>query len=73
MEYREWIELGMTNGWCGPVVCYTHDGMPSSEHEDDAYYEGDDICLHIVRMYENQEHKEQVEEHHSPSMWRKGK
>ena len=38
--------------------------MSSSE------YEEEDLCMHIVRMYEDEEMKEQIEEDHTPSQWR---
>jgi hypothetical protein len=34
------------------------------------FAEGTDPCLHIVRMYEDAQHKTEVEEAHSPSQWR---
>jgi glycerate kinase len=34
MSYEEWIELGMKEGWCGPPVCSTHDGVPMTENEE---------------------------------------
>lgn len=72
MSYEEWIALGMEEGWCGPPVCHTHDGLPiTGEEEVQLYDDGDDICIHIVRMYESPQTKIDVEENHSPSVWRK--
>lgn len=72
MSYEEWIALGMEEGWCGPPVCHTHDGLPITEEEEvQLYDEGDDICIHIVRMYENFEIRDEVEKNHSASVWRK--
>lgn len=70
MNFNEWLKTGMNNGWCGPTVCYTHDGLPMSEVEIDEYYEGDP-CIHIIRLYEDHDHRNAVEEAHSPSVWRK--
>lgn len=69
MNYNEWIEFGIDEGWCGPAVCYTHDGLPTSVDEDSDW----DIepCIHIVRLYEDLDKKLAVEENHSPSNWRK--
>lgn len=69
MNFDEWISFGIEQGWCGPPVCYTHDGLPMTEEESvtddiDAY------CMHIVRMYEDQDMKADIEENHSPSQWR---
>lgn len=70
MEFTEWMKIGIENGWCGPPVCYTHDGMPMSEKEDAQWADGDDSCLHIIRLYEDAEHKSEIEDAHSPSTWR---
>lgn len=69
MDFDEWIEVGIQNGWCGPAVCYTHDGLPTSALEDEEW-EDTDPCIHIVRMYESSGHKLEVEQNHSPSIWR---
>jgi hypothetical protein len=69
MNYDEWIRIGIESNWCGPAVCYTHDGLPLSEEEDEEFYEGDP-CVHIIRLYETPLVKAAVEENHSPSIWR---
>lgn len=69
LGFDEWMQYGIKKGWCGPPVCYTHDGLPMADEEmssDDI----DDFCIHIVRMYEDDQIKRQVEENHSPSTWR---
>ena len=70
LNYDEWMTYGIKNGWCGPPVCYTHDGLPMSEQEDIEFGEGQDPCIHIVRMYEDIEMKKEIEDNHSPSQWR---
>ena len=70
MNFDEWMSYGIKNGWCGPPVCSTHDGVPMSAEEEDTFMEGDDPCVHIIRMYSNLEEKALVEEAHSPSRWR---
>jgi hypothetical protein len=69
MTFNEWIAQGIKAGWIGPAVCYTHDGLPLSESEDEEFQEGDP-CIHILRLYEDADHKEAVETYHSPSVWR---
>jgi hypothetical protein len=32
---------------------------------------GEPPCMHIVRLYEDDEHRQEIEEAHSPSVWRK--
>jgi hypothetical protein len=68
--FEEWIVQGLTQGWCGAPVCYTHDGIPMSRSEDEEFGEGLDPCIHIIRMYEDEQHKTEVEEEHAPSEWR---
>lgn len=70
IEFDAWIEIGLRRGFISPPVCHTHDGMPTTAEEDEAWWEGDDPCIHIVRLYEDKETREAVEENHSPSVWR---
>ncbi len=70
LTYDQWISIGITQGWCGPAVCYTHDGLPLTADEVDDFETGDP-CIHIVRLYEDTEMRLGVELNHSPSNWRK--
>ena len=70
MTFEEWMEFGITQGWCGPPVCETHDGLPLSEAEEEVFYNGDDPCVHIIRLYADEHQKKSVEENHSPTNWR---
>jgi len=69
-DFDEWIAVGIKNGWCGPPVCYTHDGLPTSSAEDSEFEGGSDPCMHIIRLYEDGTMKRDIEENHSPSTWR---
>lgn len=69
MDFEQWLELGIKEGWVGPAVCYTHDGLPTTEAEDAEFEEGDP-CIHIMRLYEDVDTKLGVEANHSPSIWR---
>lgn len=69
MTFDQWLKLGWDNGWVGPDVCSTHDGVPTSASED-TEFETDDPCIHVVRLYETADIKRAVEENHSPSVWR---
>ncbi len=71
MTHQEWLDYGLTHGFCGPMVCGTHDGTPTTELEDDDYDGGGDPCIWVVRMYANPDEKAAVEANHPPSMWRK--
>lgn len=67
MTFEEWLKVGLDNRWCGPPVCATHDGVPSSAEEDGA----DEPCVHVVRMYEDEATAKAIESNHPPSVWRK--
>lgn len=71
MHYTEWIKLGIDNGWCTSTVCYTHDGVPMTEDEEQQFEQGDDPCIHISRMCETPEQQQQIEQTHSASAWRR--
>jgi hypothetical protein len=71
MAFDEWLRCGIDNGFVGPPVCGTHDGMPTSTSEDDAFDDGHDPCLHILRLYLDAEHKVEIEAAHAPSVWRR--
>lgn len=70
-EFKTWMAEGLSRGWIGPAVCSTHDGIPATLAEDTSFEEGEDPCIHILRLYADQETKKAVEENHSPSEWRK--
>jgi hypothetical protein len=70
LDFDEWMSYGIKKGWCGPPVCSTHDGLPMSEQEDVEFGEGQDPCIHVVRMYDDVDTKEKIENNHSPSQWR---
>lgn len=61
MEYQEWYELGRQQGFISPAVCSTHDGIPMSDEEIALFDDGDDPCIHVLRLYEDKEKAAQVE------------
>ena len=69
MTFEEWIKFGFDQGWCGPDVCETHDGLPLTEAQAEEF-ETSDPCIYIVRLYDSPEIKAAVEAAHSPSKWR---
>ncbi len=69
-SFDDWLDYGMEQGWCGPAVCETHDGVPMTEEEEDEFMDGADPCLHVIRLYDSFETKFAVEENHPPSVWR---
>lgn len=70
MIFDEWMEFGVKQGWCGPPVCQTHDGVPLTLAEEEVFQDGDDPCVHVIRLYADAEEKRLVEENHSPTNWR---
>lgn len=70
LDFEEWLKLGFDNGWVGPPVCSTHDGIPSGLEEDDEFEDGDEPCIHILRLYADTDEKIAVESNHAPSVWR---
>jgi hypothetical protein len=69
MMFDEWLQYGLDQNWCGPSVCYTHDGVPTTGEEEDLMYE-EDPCIHIIRLYQDEATKLAVEENHAASVWR---
>jgi len=69
LTFDDWLQAGIQHNFVGAPVCYTHDGLPTSEDEDEEFSEGDP-CIHILRLYESPEKKTAIEDNHSPSVWR---
>lgn len=68
-DFEQWIRWGWEQGWVSPIVCNSHDGVPMSEAEEEEWEEGDP-CIHVVRLYESDFHKKQVERNCPPAVWR---
>lgn len=67
---ERWLAEGRENGWIGPAVCSTHDGIPTTAHEDEVFDSGEDTCVFVSRLYLTAEEKLAVETNHAPSRWR---
>ena len=73
MNYDDWIAIGIREGFCGPPVCYTHDGLPATLEEEENFYK-DEPCIHIIRPYgTDAKLKCEVELNHGASVWRKNR
>lgn len=71
MTFTDWLATGIAAGYCGPAICYTHDGTPTTADEDDQFDDGHDPCIHILRLYPDAATGAAVEANHPPSVWRK--
>ena len=69
-SFDDWMAEGIKSGWCGPPVCATHDGYPTTVDEDDELWDGGEPCFHVSRLYADERTKVAVEENHPPSVWR---
>jgi len=70
MNFEQWLRYGYKKNWCGPPVCDTHDGLPTTIFEEEELIEGYDPCVHIIRLYYSKDIKQAVEANHTPSIWR---
>ena len=70
MTFEEWIKIGINEGWCGVPVCETHDGLPMSKAEEDEVWDGNDMCIHVIRLYESREQADAVNADFIPYKWR---
>ena len=71
MNRTDWLKYGIQEGYCSPPVCSTHDGLPTTMAEDQAFGDGGDPCIHVVRPYEDETVRREVEAYSSPAIWRK--
>ena len=67
VSFDEWLQVGLDHGFCTPPVCEIHDGLPTTAEEDEEFINGNDPCIHIMRLFESPLVKELVEQNHSPS------
>lgn len=50
MDIKEWLEYGVSKGYCSPQFCDTHEGMPMTDREVAVWENGDDPCVAMVRL-----------------------
>ena len=50
LSQEEWLRIGIEHGYCTPPVCDTHEGAPMKDEEEEAFEDGDDPCIPIVRL-----------------------
>ena len=50
LDFDQWLEYGVEHGFCSEQYCDTHDGPPMSDTEVLVWEDGQDPCLHVVRL-----------------------
>jgi hypothetical protein len=50
MTFDEWLKYGVDNGFCSEQRCDTHEGIPMTETETELFENGNDPCVHVVRL-----------------------
>jgi hypothetical protein len=50
MTFEQWLNEGIQLGYCSKPVCNTHEGLPSTEEEDEEWENGGDPCVPAVRL-----------------------
>jgi hypothetical protein len=60
MDYFDWRDLGISKGWISEPFCDTHDAGYMTEEEEKEWEEGNDPCMFVFRIWEeNIEKKEE--------------
>ena len=52
INYFEWRDLGISKGWISEPFCDTHDAGFMTEEEEQAWEKGEDPCMFVFRIYE---------------------
>ena len=51
MDFHEWLAHGVEQRWISMPVCDTHDGIPMRIWEAEAWEEGSDPCIAVMRLW----------------------
>lgn len=70
LSLEQWLEIGLRAGYVSPPVCMNHDGYPTTITEDAEMIDGSDPCIFLMRIYENDAHREAVEANCPATQWR---
>ena len=52
MDFFDWRDLGIANGWISEPFCDTHDAGYLTEEEEKEWEEGNDPCMPVFRIWE---------------------
>ena len=50
-EFKEWLAIGIAQGFCSEPCCGQHDLLPGTPEEVDLFEAGEDPCLPAVRLW----------------------
>jgi hypothetical protein len=53
MDFFEWRDLGLANKWISESFCDTHDSGYMTEEEEREWENGNDPCMPVFRIYED--------------------
>lgn len=62
-----WVKFGHRQGWAQYPTCSSHDGVPMSLQEELDWDQGNDPCLHVIRLCESLDHHADVADN-TPAM-----
>ena len=51
-SFDEWLAFGVERGWVSEPVCDTHIGPVLTEAELLEFDDGNDPCVHVLRLFE---------------------
>jgi hypothetical protein len=53
MEFSDWLDIGIEQGWVTTPFCMTHEGDPfMSEQEAQDWEDGGDPCCPVIKIIE---------------------
>lgn len=52
IDYFDWRDLGIANGWISEPFCDTHDTGHMTEEEQQEWESGNDPCMMVFRIWE---------------------
>jgi hypothetical protein len=53
IDYFDWRDLGIANGWISKPFCDTHDSGYMTDEEELAWENGEDPCMMVFRIWED--------------------
>lgn len=69
-DFDLWLSYGMEQGYCGPPICPDHDGIPLSVIEEEIVEEHGEICVPVIRIYQDKPTAKAIAANHAPTVWR---